>query len=640
MADVHALPSETRQRQVWAGDLLSPYIVSGGLPSVPGGSLSFAAFACTGYVEGSDREFRYVSQDSHAVGPLNGGNGTYWLVLHADTSTVVTNWTRQGGTHYLWRLSASQPTLPTASTWLAQVTVAGGAITAVQDLRLPASFARAGYYDVTDPLYGATGDGSTNDQAAIQNCVNATKQNVRKDIYFPHGTYYLGTFAANTAGIDFSSIGDNIRIRTSGKVTITCQTTVATAIPRLFYLYNNNYFYCEPISFQDLGYDKSTITGAAGVYLSNLTTNVEWGNCTFERITCVDMVGGMFISANPVSATVRIRGIHIGQMHLHECYYGFHCQNDGDDVFIGNIYAYRCVRSYYCYGIAGHTIGRLFAHYPRPSTGQCLIARQVGGLNTRGITINYISRDSNTDFDTNFAHVSFQHVDLLGGEISDCTIDINVDDTTATNYYPVTFLNYLGSGLAEDAGASSNYVKDIHLSGSCNSYSQGARVVATYAAKRQLHWTPGLNFLPTTATLLDAFQLTQQSRAQTDIRWTASGGDPVLGNGTLTYDVDIEDGMCQLSIHLVVGSTTTFGVGTWVFDNITPARNAKVTTCGSWQALDSGTAFFAGVAKISATTDNVACYVNNNAAAVSAAVPFAWATGDTLDITIRYPLSG
>jgi hypothetical protein len=117
--NTHQTPDEARERQAWFGDVTSPYIHSGCLPSVPASSLTFGTFACTGYVRAASNDLVYVSQAA-AVEPLNAGNGTYWLALHRDTSTSVSSWTRQSGTHYLWRQTSShrssrQPTTSTSA---------------------------------------------------------------------------------------------------------------------------------------------------------------------------------------------------------------------------------------------------------------------------------------------------------------------------------------------------------------------------------------------------------------------------------------------------------------------------------------------------------------------------------------------
>ena len=108
-------------------------MASGCLPATSG-STTLAAFACNAYVL-SNSQLLYVTQAATAVGPLSSGDGTYWLAIHKDTSTAVGGWTRQTGSHYLWQKNAIEPASPTGGLVFQEVTVAGGAITAVIDKR-------------------------------------------------------------------------------------------------------------------------------------------------------------------------------------------------------------------------------------------------------------------------------------------------------------------------------------------------------------------------------------------------------------------------------------------------------------------------------------------------------------------------
>lgn len=88
------------------------------------GSTTTSAFPCVAYVNGY-----YVNQAADTVTYTSGDN-TYWLAIHADTTTAVSGWTREAGTHYLWIVSASKPTIPDSLHLVEQVTVSGSAITA------------------------------------------------------------------------------------------------------------------------------------------------------------------------------------------------------------------------------------------------------------------------------------------------------------------------------------------------------------------------------------------------------------------------------------------------------------------------------------------------------------------------------
>lgn len=133
-ANTHGVPTGSQEMGAWFGDMFQPHIVSGCVPIVPGSGLTFAPFPCRAYVRATTGELVYVDQPSHDVGPLNTGDGTYWLALHRDTATVISGWTREAGTSYLWRKDTAMPALPPNALMLVSVTVASGNITSRIDL--------------------------------------------------------------------------------------------------------------------------------------------------------------------------------------------------------------------------------------------------------------------------------------------------------------------------------------------------------------------------------------------------------------------------------------------------------------------------------------------------------------------------
>ncbi len=183
----HGLPDQARQRQVWHGDsLLSGYIASGCLPTVPGG-LILAAYACEGYVRDTTTdELLYVAQEAATV-TLANVNGLHWVALSRDRSTSHSGWTRRSGTHYLHRQSSTPPAEATGLLLINRITVAGGVITVVKDLRRPASYARAGVFDVRDPLYGGVADCNgttgTDNSAAFQSAIDAAQAQRGKVVF-------------------------------------------------------------------------------------------------------------------------------------------------------------------------------------------------------------------------------------------------------------------------------------------------------------------------------------------------------------------------------------------------------------------------------------------------------------------------
>lgn len=197
----------TQQYQTQMGTMMpASYMVAGCLPSVPASSTTLPATACTGTVMSAGASVA-VTQGATTIGPLTGGNGTYWLALHADTVTAVAGWTRQTGTSYLWRQAASLPA-PATMALLAKITIAGGVITGIEDMRLPASLVRNGTYDVTDPLYGGVADDTTDIGPALRLAIAAAQGQWGSIVRIPQGVYALNSAVTLPPGGGITIQGD------------------------------------------------------------------------------------------------------------------------------------------------------------------------------------------------------------------------------------------------------------------------------------------------------------------------------------------------------------------------------------------------------------------------------------------------
>ena len=472
--------------------------------------------------------------------------------------------------------------------------------------------------------YGAVGNGVANDRTAIQ----AAFDSGAKQVYFPAGTYYLGSTSTASKFIDLSALGENISIVTEGFVEFVVQTTAAV-IPSIFYLKNNSNFNCGPVRFKDTGYDPlsvSSLKGASAFTLDNASGG-NWGNVVIDAIYGNNLVACVSVEG-AVEVANRIRGIHIKQLFSDDCFYGFNAQNQGDGVKIDNLIAFQNYRPYFVYGVASHQV-KIFNRNNRITSGAVNISRSVGGIKTTNIWVDYTARDMSI----NITHVLINHIDLLNGIISDIHLNLDINSTTA--YTPLRFVNYTGSGGSETNAASTNIVTDVFISGSCDSNAAQISVFASYFNKIQrITFNQGFG-LECSSSVYAAFQFDQLGHGGTPT-WTAATTNPTIGNGTLTNDFDIVGGMLFYSITLTIGSTTTLGTGEWRFSlPFTPTTNA----IGSVYVLDSGVVYATAVCKVDANGSLLSCFANGSATAFSPTVPIAWTTNDELRLSIAYPIS-
>lgn len=120
------------------------------------------------------------------------------------------------------------------------------------------------------------------------------------------------------------------------------------------------------------------------------------------------------------------------------------------------------------------------------------------------------------------------------------------------------------------------------------------------------------------------------------VTWTGSVSNPAIGNGTLSGRFWSFGKLVGTHIRLLIGSTTTFGSGTWFFTLPFPA-SPQFRQYGSAYVLDSGTSYYAGlVYAVGSDSRQCSIIVHGAAALVGAAVPIAWATNDELELSLIY----
>lgn len=159
----------TSEMRAWFGDAGSGYVVANCVPTTSPTTTITAA--CQAYVESSTGSLIYVTQASASIGPLLGGDGAYWLAVHKDVATAVGGWTRQSGTHYLWKKSVTQPPMPAESLLIATVTVTGSQVPVVRSMGSRTLIPSVTSHWVSATDYGAVAGDSGDDSQAIINAL-------------------------------------------------------------------------------------------------------------------------------------------------------------------------------------------------------------------------------------------------------------------------------------------------------------------------------------------------------------------------------------------------------------------------------------------------------------------------------------
>jgi hypothetical protein len=121
--------------------------------------------------------------------------------------------------------------------------------------------------------------------------------------------------------------------------------------------------------------------------------------------------------------------------------------------------------------------------------------------------------------------------------------------------------------------------------------------------------------------------------------WTGTGGNPAIGNGTITGKKLEAGKFCVASISIVFGSTTTVGTGTYAFG--TPSTMRDFNTLGGNGKVTDASAGSAGlfprhIFGLNSTTFAVALADGTRVAATS---PLTWATSDRIDAWFCYEVA-
>jgi hypothetical protein len=259
----------------------------------------------------------YLAANSVTTVKITDANVTLAKMANVATTTLIGRVT--AGTGVPEALTATQATtiLNAFTSGLKGLAPASGG-GSVNYLRADGTWAEPpgdaiGWYVVTDDDYGATGDGATDDRAAVQAAIDACEAAGGGTVYFPNGTYRL------TEGSGYClTVTDNVRLLGESRegVILIQAASIGTSV-RLMYLTGTN------IVIQDLTLDgnksNNTVNEHRHGFLAETTNGLRVENVTSQNFT--------------------------GD--------GFYLYTDADDSYFKNCYVTGCERNGMTFGGAG-----------------------------------------------------------------------------------------------------------------------------------------------------------------------------------------------------------------------------------------------------------------------------------------------
>ena len=452
-------------------------------------------------------------------------------------------------------------------------------------------------------------------------------------VLFPEGSYWCGQIGSGNTFFDLTNKGPGVAILTQGFVELVGET-ITVAECQFFRLLPGangaqSHFYCDPIRFRDIGYvDGFPAKGLTGFRIENNDNN--WGNLRFIGIYCRDVAAAMVVANrdNTAIADNRIRGIFIDELWVDGGNYGVVFAGQGDGVYIKKIITNQVYRSFFAYNVQEIEVS-VFARNQKSTSGAINLGwftEVTNGPPLQGIKVRYYTRDSVTAFN----HVLINIIGPNLGAIRGIDLNLDIADNVTGNK-AVNFITYTTSGGSPTSATLANVVTDVIIRGRVGSQTNTIACSANYTS-------PGLLTLlstniPVEAGVYNNFTFTT---VRTYVpTWTGSISNPAIGDGSLTGEYFVANGMCQVTVTMTAGSTTTFGSGPWSFT--LPITNRSINLQrGSALGLDAGTLYYVGTADAGATT--VQATFNGTNTQAQSTVPFTWANGDSLALTVTYPI--
>lgn len=434
--------------------------------------------------------------------------------------------------------------------------------------------------------FGAKGDGLTDDTAAIQSAINHVQSKGGGTVFFPHtsNSFYRITAAlVLSGGAEICLQGDgqaNIRIFATTSVDA-IQINVGTNVQKSYVIVLD--------SLQVWG-GASKTTSRYGLN-AEYVTNLRVRNCSFYQHG---------------SSGIRLNNT-----------YTFHAT---DTESVGN-------------NAHGVEFSGAAANNSLLSRCKFIGNNSVGGAGVYILGQHYNPIIDSCDFEFNYYGV-WQN-GCRAWTVRDCYFE---GQTQASIFVPP-------ASTSEACCVQGNAVLNsrVDINGCAGGFIEANDFFGT-GVQLSVLTSPGVrigsNALPSGGTIsVDTFAEYQAIPAwQTyACAWTATTTNPSIGNGSVVAYFKQVGKTVNIRLLLLMGSTTTFGSGTWLFSLPTAARTVTLAEWyGSCTYTHSATRRPADLTPVISSGLSVVSLQNPDGSNVTPSSPITWASGDSVQVNIQY----
>ena len=530
--------------------------------------------------------------------------------------------------------------------------------------------------------FGAVGDGTTNDTAAINAAIVYVGSNGGGAVYAPRGTYMV---SSTTDAIKINY--DNVRLYGDG-IGSTIFKNLASSTGTVIHAYKGTY--------------PGGLTPLNNVIIENLTVDGNQANITHNATDTYQNGINFDYPSDCIVHQCEVKNV---------VFQGIVMQGSGDGLS-KNCKIYACdVSACGEYGIgveggmwktivsnntvhdlitvpeiAGGGIGIYVGQVSQTGQSNLVIGNVVSNTPCHGIQVGdgsvYALVCDNTLTNTGttagsaikvaFNSTSPNHVQISGNKISagsdkDSAAIVVLNASTSVGYSTVngnTIADSAGGGIQINSGTgatvSGNTIagigagagtitSGIRLSGSCLNTEVSGNVINTTAGNG-VEIVAGctnsairsdnryLNIGGTSVSDSGTNTIIEGIIVAYTPTWTSSSApQPALNNGVLSGRYVRIGNLCSVNLQLTIGSTTTVGTNVWNFSlPLAPAATPFSYQTGTAYLLQQGVSDYIGVARIDAV-NGIRIYTGAQpAAVVGSAIPFAWAATDIIAIQVSY----